>query len=103
MTGPKKPQPQKLSELSKDINLEFERWRSRRKIQKKQLRRVMSFFIWANLVAGILIATMAGIEHFTVTPHPIITPNVIIAYLSGITVQSGAAILAAFKGLFSEK
>jgi hypothetical protein len=46
---------------------------------------------------------MALIEHFHPTPHPIITEKVVIAALAGITDQAGGIILAAFKGLFSEK
>jgi hypothetical protein len=46
---------------------------------------------------------MAAIEHFTPTPNPIITDKVVIAASGGITIQSGAIILAAFRGLFSEK
>jgi hypothetical protein len=106
MSAAKREQTVKASELEKGINLENEKWkdrRSRRKIQKRELRRILSFFIAANVSAGVLISIMALIEHFTTTPHPIITDKVVIAALAGITLQSGAIILAAFKGLFSEK
>jgi hypothetical protein len=59
--------------------------------------------MWANAVAGLVITVMWTIEYFHPPAQPTITDKVIIAALAGITVQSGAIILAAFKGLFTEK
>jgi hypothetical protein len=106
MAGAKDHPPVKASELEKGLNLDSEKWkdrRSKRKIQKKELRRILTFFMATNIAAGALISGMALIEHFTATLHPIITDKVVIAALAGITLQSGAIILTAFKGLFSEK
>jgi hypothetical protein len=106
MTGTKNHPPVKASELEKGIDLGAEKWkdrRSKRKIQKKELRRILTFFMATNIAACVLISIMALIEHFTATLHPIITDKVVIAALAGITLQSGAIILTAFKGLFSEK
>ena len=57
----------------------------------------------ANTVAGFVVAVMWTIEYLDPPAHATITDKVIIAALAGITVQSGAIILAAFKGLFTEK
>jgi len=102
----KKPVAEKASDLEAGIRLSDEKWkdrRSRRKIQKRELKRILTFLMWANTAAGALVAVMALIEHYSSTPHPIITDKVVIAALAGITVQSGAIIIAAFRGLFSEK
>ncbi|MHC2278881.1 hypothetical protein ACVME8_005492 [Bradyrhizobium diazoefficiens] len=93
------------SELESGIKLENEKWidrKARREIQKEQLRRILTFFMWANAVAGVVITTMWAIEYFDPPPQPTITDKVIIAALAGITVQSGAIILSAFKGLFKK-
>ena len=106
MSGTQHHPPVKASELEKGLNFGSEKWkdrRSKRKIQKKELRRILTFFIVTNVAAAVLISGMALIEHFTATLHPIITDKVVIAALAGITLQSGAIILTAFKGLFSEK
>jgi hypothetical protein len=105
-TAPRKATQVKASDLENGINFENEKWidrRSRRKIQKRELRRILTFFIAANICTGVLVTIMALIEHFTPTTHPIITDKVVIAALAGITLQAGGIILAAFKGLFSEK
>lgn len=106
MTGTKKENPVKASDLESGIKLENEKWidRSvRRQIQKEELRRILTFFMWANAIAGFVVTVMWGIEYATQPSHPTITDKVIIAALAGITVQSGTIILAAFKGLFTEK
>lgn len=98
--------PQKASDLEGDIKISNEKWqdrRSRRRIQKRELRRILTFFMWANAAAGAAVILLALIEHKSFTLRPIITDKVVIAALAGITLQSGAIIIAAFKGLFSEK
>lgn len=96
----------KASELEGGLQLENEKWidrKARREIQKEQLRRILTFFMWANAVAGFIITVMWTVEYFYPPAHATITDKVIIAALAGITVQSGAIILAAFKGLFTER
>jgi hypothetical protein len=96
----------KASDLEGGIKLENEKWVDRgvrRQIQKEELRRILTFFMWANAVAGLLVSIMWAIEHIAPPGQPTITDKVIIAALAGITIQSGAIILAAFKGLFTEK
>jgi hypothetical protein len=98
---------EKISEWEKGIELKRERFRDRRKkrkLQKKELRKISNFFIFANLVvlAGVLVVGV--IEHFYPNNnHYIITDKVMVAAIAGVTIQSGAIILAAFKGLFSGK
>jgi hypothetical protein len=106
MAAKKNEGPIKASELEGGLELGNEKWvdrKARREIQKEQLRRILTFFMWANAVAGFVITAMWAIEKFYPPAQPTITDNVIIAALAGITVQSGAIILAAFKGLFTEK
>jgi hypothetical protein len=96
----------KASDLEGGIKLENEKWVDRgvrRQIQKEELRRILTFFMWANAIAGLLVSISWVIEHITPPAQPTITDKVIIAALAGITIQSGAIILAAFKGLFTEK
>jgi hypothetical protein len=96
--------PEKLSELSKDLQLEAARdQRRKRSLQKRQLRRVITFFIWANIVLGTVITAFAVAEYIHPPMHPIISERVIIAAIGGLTVQAGAIIIAAFKGLFKGK
>jgi hypothetical protein len=106
MATAKKDQSVKASDLEGGIKLENEKWIDRgvrRQIQKEELRRILTFFMWANAAAGLIVTIMWGIEHIALPAQPTITDKVIIAALAGITVQSGAIILAAFKGLFTEK
>ena len=106
MPATKKDGPIRASELEGGIKLENEKWidrRVRRQIQKEELRRILTFFMWANAVAGLVVSVMWAIEHLAPPAQSTITDKVIIAALAGITVQSGAIILAAFKGLFTEK
>ena len=95
---------EKLSDLSKGIALEKAKdQRRRRKIQKRELRRIVSFFIWANLAVGAAIVGLTVLEHLVPSSSRVITDKVIIAAIAGVTVQSGAIVLAAFKGLFGKK
>lgn len=95
---------EKLSELTKGIALENAKdQRRRRKIQKRELRRIVSFFIWANLAVGASILGIAVLEHLLPSATRVITDKVIIAAIAGVTLQSGAIVLAAFKGLFAKK
>jgi hypothetical protein len=101
----KKETRTKASDLEGGIKLENEKWidrGARRQIQKEELRRILTFFMWANAAAGILVTGMWIVEHIAPLAQPTITEKVIIAALAGITVQSGAIILAAFKGLFKK-
>jgi hypothetical protein len=106
MSARKREDAIKASDLEGGIKLENEKWIDRgvrRQIQKEELRRILTFFMWANAVAGLVVTVMWAIEYFAPPAHSTITDKVIIAVLAGITVQSGAIILAAFKGLFTEK
>jgi hypothetical protein len=106
MPAKKNEGPIKASELEDGLELGNEKWvdrKARREIQREQLRRILTFFMWANAVAGFVVTVMWAIEKFYPPVQPTITDKVIIAALAGITVQSGAIILAAFKGLFTEK
>jgi hypothetical protein len=96
----------KASELEKDLEIGHEHWRDqrkKRKLQKRELGKISNFFIGANLAIALVIVALALIEHFHPTPTKVITDKVIIAAIGGITIQAGAIILAAFKGLFSGK
>ena len=96
--------PEKLSDLAKDLKLEAARdQRRKRSLQKRQLRRVITFFIWANMALGTVLALLAIAEHLYPRVQPIITERVVIATIGGLTVQAGAAIIAAFRGLFRGK
>jgi hypothetical protein len=106
MAPGKKEDPVRASDLEGGIKLENEKWidrGARRQIQKEELRRILTFFMWANAIAGLLVSVMWVVEHVAPPAVPTITEKVIIAALAGITIQSGAIILAAFKGLFLEK
>jgi hypothetical protein len=106
MAAKKNEGPIKASDLEGGLEFSNEKWvdrKARREIQREQLRRILTFFMWANAVAGLVVTGMWTIEYLHPPVHPTITDKVIIAVLAGITVQSGAIILAAFKGLFTEK
>lgn len=106
MPKPSTSRPEKLSDLERDIQISHERFRdqrAKRKLQKKELRKITTFFITANVIIGLVIAGMGALEHFYPSDHYIITEKVLIAAVGGVTLQSGAIILAAFKGLFSGK
>lgn len=76
----------------------------REKLQAETLSPIVKFFIWANSVIGFGIFTLAIIEMLLPVGHAnIITDKVIIALIGGLTVQVGAVIIAAFKGLFAVK
>jgi hypothetical protein len=94
---------EKLSDLAGDLQLEAARdQRRRRKLQKRQLRRIVTFFIWANGSLGAFVGAFAFLERLYPHSHPIITERVLIATISGLTVQVGAIIIAAFRGLFRD-
>jgi hypothetical protein len=96
---------EKLSELAKGISLiqEADDKRRRRTIQKQELRRIVTFFIVSNAVAGAGILGLAFLENRAPSAAPIVTDKVLMTLIGGITIQSGAIILAAFKGLFKGK
>ncbi len=95
----------KLSVLAKDIKLDeaARDRRRRRKLQKRQLKKITNFFIGANIALGLLITAFALLEHFDPRGERIITERVLISMIGGLTVQAGAIILAAVKGLFRGK
>jgi hypothetical protein len=71
-------------------------------LQNQTLVPIVRFFIIANSVIGIGVFALALIE--TCLPEVrvgIITDKVIVALIGGLTVQVGAVIIAAFKGLFA--
>jgi len=73
-------------------------------LQHKVLWPVVKFFIYANTATGIAVFALAGLETLLPPTHvPIVTEKVIIALIGGLTVQVGAVIIAAFRGLFSDK
>jgi hypothetical protein len=96
---------EKLSELARDLKLEAARdQRQKRKLQKHQLRRIVTFFIIANSSLGVFVALFALLELlFPGERQPVISERVLIASIGGLTLQSGAIIIAAFKGLFRGK
>ena len=95
---------EKLSDLAKDLKLEAARdQRRKRRLQKRQLRRIVTFFIWANAVLGAFVAVFAVVEYVYPPSRPIITERVVISIVGGLTLQVGAIIIAAFKGLFRGK
>jgi hypothetical protein len=99
----KAPKPQKLSDLERGLELEAA-WDQRRKrtLQKRELRRIVTFFISANIALGGFVALFAVLEHFHAPSHPVITERVLIATITGLTLQAGAIVIAAFKGLFRQ-
>lgn len=95
----------KASELEQGIDLQRERFRDRRRkrnLQKRELRKITNFFIIANSVMAGGVLLLALIDHFNPLGRPVITERVIIAAIAGTALQSGAIILAAFRGLFSK-
>lgn len=88
----------RLSSLSKKESGVSEKER----LQGDALRPIIGFFIWANLIVLATVFGMALIEHFfpVASKALIITDKVIIAAIAGITIQTAAIIIAAFKGLF---
>ena len=98
---------QKISEFEAGLEVTREKFldkRKRRKLQKRELSKITTFFIGANIVIGILILLFGAIEHYHPNGKPhVITDKVLIAAIAGVTVQAGAIILAAFKGLFARK
>ena len=100
------PKAEKISDLEKDIELTRERFRdqmAKRRLQKRELRKITTFFIGANIVIGLLIAALGVIERLVHADTYVITEKVLIAAIGGVTLQSGAIVLAAFKGLFAGK
>lgn len=95
---------EKLSHLAETIQIEVVKDSKRkRRLQKRQLRRITTFFIWSNVAVGSVVTVLALIEHFFPSGGPkIITDRVLIAVIGGLTVQAGAIILAAIRGLFSK-
>jgi hypothetical protein len=72
--------------------------------KKKELRKITTFFVTANIVIAVLILVFGLVEHFFPGgKSPVITDKVFIAAIGGVTLQAGAIILAAFKGLFAGK
>jgi hypothetical protein len=91
----------KLSELSGSIEVVPTH---REKLQAQTLSPVVTFFIRANTAVGIGVFLLAGIELLLPPSHtPIVTEKVIITLIGGLTVQVGAVIIAAFKGLFDHR
>jgi len=84
---------------------ELQKWREqhrRRKIQEREFSKVVNYFVAANAVIALTIVLFGIVEHFLPSHAPrIITDSVIIAAIGGATLQAGAVIAAAFKGLFS--
>ena len=72
--------------------------------QERSIRPIIKFFLWANSLMLIAIFIFAGIEHFyppTINDFRIVTDKVLIAAVGGTAFQSGAILIAAFRGLFS--
>jgi hypothetical protein len=91
-----------LGSLSEDHALDGLKESPLGRLQRKTIMPMVRFFIRAN--TGILF----GIGFFALVEHgrqpvanPIVTEKVLIAMIGGITVQSAAVIIAAFRGLFS--
>ena len=73
------------------------------RLQGQVLPPIVTFFIGANSTVGIAVFGLAIIEMFLPSTHtPIVTDKVVIALIGGLTVQVGAVIIAAFKGLFAK-
>ena len=76
----------------------------RDKLQSVTLPPVVNFFINANSAVGGAIFALALIEHFfPSTNGRIVTEKVLIALIVGLTLQVGAVIIAAFRGLFDPR
>ncbi len=74
----------------------------RDKLQEKTLSPIVRFFCFANAGVAAAICIIAVIELFLPSGHQyIVTDKVLIALISGLTLQGGAVIIAAFKGLFA--
>jgi len=74
--------------------------------QERTIRPIVRFFTWTNSILLIAIFVFAMIEHFFPQSNSatnIITDKVIIAAIGGISVQAGAILIAAVKGLFSRQ
>lgn len=74
----------------------------RDKLQDKSLSPIVQFFCFANAGIGTAIFIIAILELILPDTHPyIVTDKVLIALIGGFTLQVGAVIIAAFKGLFA--
>ncbi len=89
----------KLSELADqngDLKIDF---------QERSLRPIIDFFRWTNWV---MLAALFGFALLEWQWPPlqgaekVITDKVLMAAVGGVAVQSGAILIAAFKGLFSK-
>ena len=104
--SPDKSEHIKASDLEKGIDLSREHWfdqRQKREIQRIELGKISSFFVYANVAVAAAVVVLALIEHFDPRPIHVVTEKVLIAAIAGVTVQAGAIVLAAFRGLFSGK
>lgn len=87
--------PEKLSELAAQVGL------TDAELKHGTLPKIVSFFRWVNISVLVMIACMFILEYFLPADAPrAIDSKVIIAVVGGITIQTGAIIVAAFKGLF---
>ena len=70
--------------------------------QDRALTPIIQFFVYMNVVLLVSVFVFGMIEHFTPTQAPVITDKVFIASVGAVAIQSGAIIIAAFRGLFSK-
>lgn len=71
-------------------------------LQEKSIRPIINFFRWANSIMLFAIFGFAFLEHFSANANPVITDKVIIAAVGAVAVQSGAILIAAFRGMFAK-
>lgn len=92
---------EKLSNLTASDALDGLAETPRERLQAATLEPVVTFFIRANQAVGIGVFGLAVLEHFwPMGRESIVTEKVLIALIGGLTLQVGAVIIAAFKGLF---
>ncbi len=75
-------------------------------LQEKSIRPIINFFTWASAIMLFAIFGFAFIEHFyptTVVSNNVITDKVMIAAVGAVAIQSGAILVAAFRGMFSKE
>jgi uncharacterized membrane protein YjfL (UPF0719 family) len=97
---PRKTIRLKLSEVAEQeiVGLKIE-------FQERSLRPIIDFFRWTNWGMLAALLSFALLEWYwppVGNSSKVVTDKVLIAAVGGIAVQSGAILIAAFRGLFSK-
>ena len=75
------------------------------KLQKDSLEPIINYFRYTTWTMLAFVVVMAILEHFSPPASPefrVVTDKVIITAIGSVALQSGAIIIAAFRGLFAK-